>query len=92
MPGEENSPGPEAVQSGSYYKGNTNLPEYTWHLGVHNLIMDNYIDIVQHVLHHNSLTILTLCSYLSPIGFALQRYTFSSVLGPPEPDSRKVHF
>ena len=58
------------------------LNTHTWHVGVHNLIMNNYVDVVQHLLHHNPPTILPFGLH-SPIGLALQRYTFSSALGPP---------
>ncbi len=72
------------------------LNTHTWHVGVHNNhIMSNYFGVVQPVLHHNSPNNSTLrspWSWLSPIGFSLQRYTFPSALGPLAPNSRKAHF
>src|SRR5258706_670687 len=61
------------------------LKTHTWHVGVHNYIMTNYFGVVQPVLYHNPPNNRTLQSpslWLSPIGFSLQRCTFSSVLGP----------
>ena len=58
MQREEISPGPETVQlsDGLYYMRDTNLRNiHKWHVGVHDLIMN---DVVQHVLHHNPPTML----------------------------------
>ena len=34
------------------------LNTHKWHIEVHNLILNNYLGVVQHVLHHNPPTIL----------------------------------
>src|SRR5258706_2852212 len=56
MPKEKTSPGPETVQLSAVcitWAIPIYLNTQTWHVGFHNLIMNNYFGIVQPVLHHN---------------------------------------
>ena len=86
---EKNSLDTEIVQlfAGLYYMGDTiNLPEYaythTWNVGVYNLILNKPRRCATCAPPQppNNITFGRTCSWLSPIGPALQRYTFSSVL------------
>ena len=58
------------------------LNTYTWHVGAHNLTMNNYAGVVQHVLHHNSPNNIT---FRSPFSNTLFPSTICLLLGSRSP-------
>ena len=69
------------------------LNTHTWYIGVHDHIMRrSALRNLCSTTTPNNITFRSPCSWLFPIGFALQRFTFYAVLGPPAPDSKQVSF